>query len=469
MIKQVRETIRKYNLLQPGESVVVAVSGGPDSVALLAALHLLAPEYSLELVVAHLNHGLRKEAMAEELFVKHLAEAYGQPFESESVNIRDLGRQWGKSLEDAARDARYVFLDRVAGKYGAGKIALGHHRQDQAETVLMNLIRGSGLEGLKGMMPKRAEKYIRPLLFVDRGEILRFLRDRKADFVLDESNESPCFLRNRIRHRLLPALRQDFNPRMDRGLSHLAEMVRLEDQFMEQTVDDLLTRWGIGPADERPFFSLQALRGVHEAVQNRVIKRLLESFCPEGKGIAYSHVMAVRKLMLGRQPSAVLTLPFFIRVKREYDKVSICRCDRKSAVTLMPERTTDYAYPVAVPGEVRIVETGATVRLSLLDRVGGIPRDLRQEPSVAFMDYDKILHPLEIRNIRPGDRIQPLGMTGSKKVKALFIDEKIPRWERSRIPFLLDGRSILWIGGGRLCDSARVTDWTTRVLKAEII
>ena len=464
MLRKVRETVERYQMVKPGESVIVAVSGGPDSVALLTALNDLAPEMGLTLVVAHVNHALRPEADGEADFVRHLAGTMGWPCESVRIDVGAFSRLLKTSLEDAARTARYDFFRRTAERRGATKIALGHHSGDQAETVLMNLIRGSGTDGLKGMLPVREDLYIRPLLFVSRGEILDDLKKRGLTFVLDQSNETDDFLRNRIRRRLLPTLREAFNPLIDDGLCRLAEIIRQDDDFMETLVDQHLATWRIRVSEETVALSVPDVASLHDALQNRIIKRILEGFCPEGKGIAFAHVTAVKNIFHSRHPACSLNLPYGVFVRREYGRVMISP-HGASGVTAAP----DYAYPVSVPGEVMIPETGMRVRLSLRSEIPGAFRDGFMDSAMAWMDYGRIQPPLTVRNFRPGDRMQGLGMAGSKKLKDIFIDDKIPREERRRVPLLVDARSILWIGGRRLSHRVRISDQTKQILTAEII
>lgn len=468
MIGKVRKTLREYGMIEYGDRVVVAVSGGPDSVALLVALDILSSELNFVLIVAHLNHGLRREANEEALFVDHLASTLGHPCEVDCADVSEYSRESGKSIEDAAREIRYAFLNRVAWKYCADKIALGHHRQDQAETVLMNMIRGSGPEGLKGMLPMRERKYIRPLLFIDKDEIMDFLHERNMSYATDSSNDSILYLRNRVRHELLPTLREDFNARMDAGLSQMAEVMRLEDECMDQWVDKTIDRWGVSLQGESALLEINDWLELHGALQNRIIKKVLLSFCPEKKGISFAHVMAVRNLMLQGNPAGRISLPYGLRAKREYRSLIISRAEpshqEKSAGDTVPE----FCYIPEIPGETYIAETGMTIKLSLGNQDINNPETFGLRHDIAFMDYDKIILPLTIRSFRAGDRIQPIGMAGNKKIKSYFIDAKIPRFKRKDVPLLVDSQSVLWIGGWRLSEVVRITSETRRILKAEI-
>lgn len=319
MIKKIRKTIADCSLLEGGDHLLVAVSGGPDSVALLRVMVLLASDYELRLTAAHLNHGLRgAEACREEEFVRGLCTGMGIACICKTVDIRTLQKGRGMSLEEVGRDERYRFLAETAETCGARKIATGHHRDDQAETVLINLLRGSGLEGLKGIPPVRDGRIIRPLLYVGRGEILEFLRQEGLTYMTDSSNRSPLFLRNRIRHELIPELALRYNPGIVEALSHTAEIIRRDDDYLQAVVRQVLSQWGIVPGATEIRLPLASLLDLHEALQGRVLKCLLETAALPGYGIGFRHIEAVLAF-IRRQRSrrASLDLPGLIHVERE--------------------------------------------------------------------------------------------------------------------------------------------------------
>lgn len=327
MLKKIRKIVTDRCLLEQGDHLLVAVSGGPDSVALLRAMILLSSEYELQLTTAHLNHGLRgAEAQREEEFVRSLCDTMGIACVCKTVDIRMFQKGKGMSLEEIGREERYRFLDEAAETCGARKIATGHHRDDQAETVLINLLRGSGLEGLKGIPPVRDGRIIRPLLHVGRGEILEFLNREGLTFMMDSSNLSPLILRNRIRHELIPELTSKYNPGIVEGLSHTAEIIRREDDYLQAVVRQILRRWRIIPGATEVRLVLAPLLDLHEALQGRIIKCLLEAAALPGYSIGYRHVESV--LALARKPrrhSASLDLPSLIHVEREGDHLKIVR------------------------------------------------------------------------------------------------------------------------------------------------
>jgi tRNA(Ile)-lysidine synthase len=319
MLRKVRKTIADSSLLERGDHLLVAVSGGPDSVALLWTLVLLSREYELQLTTAHLNHGLRgEEAQAEERFVHSLCAGMGIRCISKRIDIRAVQKKKRRSLEDVGREERYRFLHETTEVCGAEKIATGHQRDDQAETVLINLLRGSGLEGLKGIVPVREDRIIRPLLHVARTEILEFLDREGLTYFTDSSNKSPRFLRNRIRHQLIPELSRLYNPGIVRGLSQTAEIVRREDDYLRMKVEQILHRWGVVPGRGEAAIPLADFVGMHAALQGRVVKRLLEEASREGNGVGYRHVEAVLALARSsRLHGASLDLPGLLRVAKE--------------------------------------------------------------------------------------------------------------------------------------------------------
>lgn len=318
MLKRVKQTIAEGALLERGDHLLIAVSGGPDSVALLWTLVLLTREYRLQMTAAHLNHGLRgAEAEADETFVQSLCAGMGINCISRTVDI-GTRQKGGRSLEDVSREERYRFLAETAQHCGANKIATGHQRDDQAETVLIHLLRGCGLEGLRGILPLRDGRIIRPLLHVGREEILAFLHREGLPYMTDSSNLSPRFLRNRIRHQLLPELTARFNPSIVRGLSHTAEVIRREDDYLQETVRQILNRWGIPPGEGDIRVPLADFLGLHPALQGRVIKQLLGSATRSGKGFGYRHIEAV--LALARRPhrhKASLDLPGWVCAEKD--------------------------------------------------------------------------------------------------------------------------------------------------------
>ena len=471
MLNQIRKTIETHSMLERGDHLVVAVSGGPDSVALLRVLVLLTDEFQLRLTAAHLNHGLRKEeADRDEAFVRRLSAGMGIACICKKMDIRALQEGKGRSLEEIGREERYRFLHETAEQCGAVKIAVGHHRDDQAETVLHHLLRGSGTAGLRGILPVRDGRIIRPLLDVGRVGILEFLRREGLVYMTDSSNESPIFLRNRIRNELIPELVAHYNPQLIGGLCQTAGIIRREDDYLRGVVRQIIGRWGIAPGCEEVALPLPDFLALHEAIQGRIIKCLLEGAAPWRNGIGYRHIEAV--LILARRAGGrcvSLDLPFRIRVERERDILRIRKEEERGARKKDRERKTPprFEYRVEVPATIHLSEIDRTIRLEWIEKP--LLGEMKNRQETAFMDYECMTPPLILRNMRPGDRVEPLGTGGTKKLKDYFIDRKIAARRRGEIPLLVDAGSIVWIAGERISERVRVTGRTKKVLKAEIV
>ncbi len=462
MIEKVKRAIKKYAMIERKDRVVVAVSGGPDSMALLKILDVISNEYKLTLCAAHLNHGMRAEASdQEEDFVRKYCRNRGIDFESKRIHVPTLKQGTGKSIEEIAREERYDFLMNIALNSGAQNIALGHHLQDQTETVIMNLLRGSGAEGLKGMLPIREGIFIRPILGIRKEEILDFLEQEHMPYMVDASNESPVYLRNRIRHGLIPELKKKFNPNLEETLGAMAEIMGLENDYMETVTGDILAGWGLTLPDEEIRMKRDDLKGLHPAIQNRIIKKLLKQFSPFAKGIGYVHIQAVVNLAGSHKPGGQINLPFGIQVRREYDWLCFSRQANGDDA-----REGGFCYIVSVPDRVHIQELNKIMTFEMVQRPERVELDTL---NTAYMDYEAIIPPVTVRTIKPGDAIKPLGMTGTKKVKSYFIDEKIPLIRRKQIPLLVDGESVIWIAGMRLSERVKITDKSRKILKVEIV
>ena len=479
MIKTFRATIAKYSMVSRGDRVGVAVSGGPDSIALLHGLLSLVDEYSMRLVIIHLNHGLRShESDSEEAFVHDQGRALDIPVIRKKISVPDLCRKDKGSVEDICRRERYRFFEEAADFHKLDKIALGHTKNDQAETVIMKILRGSGSGGLKGMFPVRDGIYIRPLIELSRKAIESFLESKGLMYVTDSSNRDILYLRNRIRHHLIPDLENNYNPKIVDSLSHLSGILRRENDFIEKAADKYFTRWKCNVESNEVEIDIRKFQILHSALQFRIVKRLLKNGAQPAKEIGYVHVKAVIDLIFGSKPNARIDLPDGITVYREYDRFTIYRgqrnfisertssdCRKKICYRNDKQGVNDYIYEVSVPGLVHISETGRGMKF---DYVAADQVDYNSG-TIAYIDLRGVTPPLVVRNFRAGDTIQPLGMTGTKKLKSIFIDAKVPKRDRGLIPLLVDASSVIWIPGLRLHDRVKVADTTGTVIRVEMI
>jgi tRNA(Ile)-lysidine synthase len=457
MIKKIKQTIEKYNLLDKGDRVIVALSGGPDSTALLVILTQIAEEIGFNLIAAHINHSLRgEESNEDEKYSRELSKKMGVAFVTHKIDKTIADK--GVSPEDFYRRQRYSFLNKVAQEHQAQKIALGHNLQDQAETVLLNLLRGSGLEGLKGILPMRDGKYVRPLLAVSRREIISFLNARGIQYRQDSSNESKKYLRNKIRGELIPYIKEKFNPKIEENLAQTAEILRNEDEFIRQYVLEAMDSPYIQRQKNIISLNIAFINKLPQAIRLRFFKFLLESLNPGKNGFSFIHIKSLENLSQMKGSGKRISLPAGIAARREYDNLIL---ERKK---VCPQRT-EFEYAMKIPGSINVRERNLTIRLQTTNRDyidGG-------SENKVYMDLDKISLPLVLRKRRDGDWFQPLGMKGRKKIKTFFIDRKIPRNVRDDIMLIADQISVVWIEKMHLNDRVKITRETKNVLELEII
>lgn len=466
LTEQVRRIGRQERLWSPGDVIVVAVSGGVDSTALLHIMKEIAMDegLGLQLVCAHLHHGLRGiEADRDAEFVRELAGRLGLPFELGHADVGTYMKETGKSLELAAREKRYEYLNQVAERYGASSIALAHHADDQAETVLMRLLRGSGPSGLSGMRLKRREKnveLIRPLLRIYKTDLLQACRESGIDFVEDSSNLDTELTRNSIRLDVLPFLGQ-YNGQLPESLNRLAELSAAEDDYLQleasKVYDEVVqTDNGILSLSASLFTTL------HVALQRRLIKLILNYLPLSTEDRDFVKVEAIRQGTIQDRPTTwSLDLGGGVKCVREYDRI---RWIPPAAESRIPH----YTYLVEqFPADVPIQGTGQCLHMTITHLSAGKEDVLAKAEgnNEAIFDADELVYPLTVRSRLSGDAMKVLGLNGSKKVKDIFIDAKIPPSLRSRIPIVTDAAGrILWIPGVRRSAVAAVNPRTTSVV-----
>ncbi len=456
-IAKVAKTIEENRMLERGEGVVVGVSGGPDSVALLHLLSRLREKWSLKLMVAHCNHGLRgEESERDEEFVRKISELWGIPFEAKRFDCGNLKKRWRLSTQEAARRVRYGFFDQISERYRFQKIALAHHKDDQVESVLIALIRGSGSRGLRGIPYKRNKGIIRPLMEVRKEEILEYLTDNGLDYVEDRTNQELSYLRNKIRHVLVPLLKQ-WNPRLEEGLMRFSLLQKRDDDFLSELAQEAFQKVFLFEKDKTIGCDLANLASLHPSIRGRLIRYCLERMTPVGLwGISFSHVEAVLGLIEKGATGSQIHLPRDIVVEKGYQQL-IFKMGKE-------EKAGDFCYSVSIPGDCLVPEAGLQIVFEIVDRSD--PFDFDLDKKIQYMDAAVVQSPLYVRSIRPGDRFRPLGLGGSKKLKDFFIDEKIPREKRKTIPILAGNKEIVWVVGLRVDERFKVNRLTKQMLRA---
>lgn len=451
--KKVLNYIQGHELLSPGDKVIVAVSGGGDSIALLDILANLQG-VPLRLVVAHFNHSLRgDESDGDELFVREVAAGYNLPCEIIRVDIKEVATAQGLSLEEAGRNARRAFLMALAEKYSAEAVALGHHRDDQAETVLMRLIRGAAASGLTGMRPKSPEGlFVRPILCLSREEISGYLHKGGMHFRVDSSNSDERFLRNRIRHELLPLLKS-YNPAITERLNRTAEALAADEDLLELIVDAASIR-AISSASDHQIIDLCMVKGEPKALRKRIYRQAIAGLKGDLRRVSSRHLEAIDRLATGRKGGGTVVLPCSMSVAREYNSLFF-RHEVSEKAPLLEGVTVEQCGCYSL-------SNGATVSV---EPVHGVMEDFRSPgKDMLFVDAEKFPFPWTVRSFREGDRFIPFGMKGGKKLKDFFIDRKIPAAKRRGVPLFFCGGEIFWVGGVQAAENSRVNGVAERVL-----
>ena len=494
VLDQIRETIEQHHLVSPGDAVVVGVSGGPDSLCLLHTLCRLRGEYDLSLHVAHLHHGLRgTEADADAEFVQTLAADWQLPCTVEQAGVPALAREYGLAVEEAARRARYAFLSRVASSIGARTIAVGHNADDQAETVLMHYLRGSGLAGLRGMLPRtpltdyrllepatpdpRGSEFpipslhlIRPLLEVTRTEILAYCAFYGLQPRFDRSNLDTTYFRNWLRHDVLPLLALH-NPNVREVLRRSARVIAgdyaLLRSLLEETWPNVILEEG-----PRIAFDLLAWRALPTSLQRSTLREAIHRLRRSLRNINFVHVENALRVACDGTTGDQTTLPGGLMLTVGCDRFTIAdvhAAEPPPDCPLLPLEGDPLL--VAVPGDTLLPGSEWVLRARILDREA-LPAgwEANPDPWRAVLDADAAGSEVWLRTRCPGDRFQPLGMEGrTAKLADFLTNQKVPRALRDRWPLLVGEGGIAWVCGQRLDESARVQDATKRVLSLRFI
>lgn len=457
---QVIKTIEKYNMLAGGDHVVAGVSGGADSVCLLHLLQALKDRWHLRLTVAHLDHMLRGEQSRQEAaFVRGIAEGLGIPCVVEQRDVHAYKEQKGLSLQEAAREVRYGFFMDVLRKYGAHKIALGHHADDQAETILMRLLRGASLQGLTGIPPVRDGIIIRPMLEVTRGAIEEYLQKRNISYVRDTSAAEQHYLRNKIRHSLLPLLQKEYNPQIVGALTGMADTLRQDSDMLEDIVAQAVSGCLVQGSGEL-CCSLDLLKEYSPSLRGRIFRKLICRLKGDTRELSFKHIDALCRLADGQGPSRLVQLPGGWCVRREYDSLIF---ESRSC----NKNTYCYSFDT-IPESLHLEQLGRTIFFSIEDSPPDIHTLSTCGSDVALLDYGAAVMPLVVRNWLPGDRFFPLGLGGSKKLQDFFVDNKIPRRKRAGVPVLLFRDKIAWVCGCRIDERFKVRPETGKIIRVRL-
>lgn len=451
VIEKVQKHIRELRLMAPGDRIAVAVSGGADSVALLRALLELRQELGIVLSVAHFHHQIRgAEADSDQQFVSDLAQQFQLKFHSGSADVPAYARDHKLSLESAARELRHQWFAELIRQGVADKIATAHTLDDQAETVLMKILRGTGVRGLAGIAPEQKEKHlVRPLLGTTRKEIEIYLGAIHQPWRSDSSNLDLSHTRNRIRHTLIPLLERDFNPAIRQTLADLADVARAEDDYWRKELESLLprlvrqgkpTRSGritTGEAEKILALDLASLRALPEAVRSLVLQRTAEQL---GASLEYKHIQQLTDLILQSGRSKPMTLPGGLRAE--------CGLRELRFNLKAPKEAAEYRYSLPIPGQVSIPELGKTIRALV---ISDGKQKISSYNSPLLLSRNLLAPELTVRNWQPGDRFFPAHSQSPKKVKELLQPSRLgggfSAAERKLWPVIESAGKLVWMRG----------------------
>lgn len=459
LLNRVRQTIKKHSMLIGRERVLIGLSGGPDSVCLLYVLRNFKDEFKLDLHALYVDHGLRpNETQREIKFCEDLCKRLNLPFVTRSIEVLSYAKDKRLNKQAAARELRYLVFEEMALKVNAHRIALGHTADDQAETLLMRLLRGSGPTGLSGIPPVRG-KIIRPLIDIERREIERYLEEEKADFIVDSSNLREDYLRNKMRLSLIPMLR-DVNPSIIETLSKTAEIFREEERHFEIIVAKTLMRLVSRKSDSRIELFLGPLEVMEKVILRRVLRRALEQ--TRGlREVSFFNIEDIIELIKSGRAGDRLYLPKGIRAIKGYSTF---------VLTSEPPVKLDTCS-IDVPGEITLKKAGMSIKASIVEPSSVIEvktPEIGPRTTVALFDAERVTFPLTVRSRKKGDFFYPLGFGKRKKLQDFFVDEKVPRDERDSIPLIVSGEDIVWVVGYRGDERYRVTEETKKVLRLEV-
>ena len=454
ILDKIKKTIKEYKLLEKKDRLLIAYSGGLDSTGLLALLLELREKWSFEIFIGHFNHKLRQNAEDDEQFVRDVCHKYSLPLFVGSENVRLYAKNKKLSIEEEGRRLRYDFLKKAAARIGEAKIATGHTMTDQAETLLMRLMRGSGPRGLAGIYPVVEGKIIRPLIQLEREDIAAYLKRRGIPYRIDESNFDRRFFRNRIRMDLIPYIRNNFEPRIIPQLAKIASILQEEEALLDKLGKEKAQK-PILEKNNQVFLDLNSLLSLPLALRRRIVREFIYKLKGDLREISFGDIEAVLRLGKGKECHLKKTLI----LSREGDLVFLKR-------KTFPKIRYEYRWNGKNSLEIREINLkfeGKEIKKDKFPRL-----DFNDEDS-AYIDMAKLRFPLLIRNRRRGDRYQPLGAPGQKKLKEIMRAKGIPLSEREKRPVFLCGEEIVWVLGLPVSEKHKISEKTGRIFTVKIL
>lgn len=457
MIESVRNYIIDNKLIDFGENVLVALSGGPDSVCLLHVLYKLKKELNINLGAIHINHLLRRDsAYKDEEYVVDLCKSLNVECYVKRININDIAKERSISLEMAGREQRYKAFEAIKKEFGYDKIAVAHNANDQAETLMMRIMRGTGLEGLTGIRCKRDGGIVRPILFLSRDRIEEYCNENKLAPRIDTSNFEKIYNRNKVRLDILPYMKENFNKDIVETLNRMALLLQSDDEYLQEQSVNAYRRYCVNDGNAikilKDIFNLEK-----ESIFTRVIKMVFKEVSNSHQNFEMKHIYEVVNLNK-KSTGKKINLTNGVVVENSYDYI-IFGIDYKvnSLQSFEEVELLKSNIPKSIDYDVY------EVSFQLLDAKNNI--EFSNNDLIKYFDYDKIEEKIFIRHRKDGDKIRPLGMAGSKKIKDIFINLKVPREERDRIPILVFDSKVAWVVGYKVSEEFKTTKDTKKLLK----
>lgn len=454
--KKVKETAENYGMLNPGDQVLVAISGGPDSMTLLHVLKALAPVSQIELAVFHLNHLVREKAEEEAKFVEETSRQLGLESFIYAQDIPTYANEHKLSLEEAGREVRHSLATKVAEERGFSKIAFGHQADDLVETFFIRLLRGTSLEGLKTIPPVRG-RLIRPLIERTREEIMAYLSRKNIPYRIDETNLDSSNLRSKVRYYLVPYF-LSYNPNFREHLLKLIEIIRSEDEYIQESLEETLKKT-VKLKDNLVIIAVQN-RQLPSPLLKRLLKKTLYPLPDLSAKLESKHLESLERLLKSPRQGFQVSLPLDYFAWIERNNLVVGKAKKLRVKLLEP-------LILSIPGSVECWGTGLTIKATLNKKnevqLGKAP------PHLAYLDAARLQFPLKVRTWLPGDRFRPLGLGGTKKLQDFFVDLKVPRRLRHTTPIIESGGEIVWIAGYRIDERFKVTEKTQSILSLELL
>lgn len=447
-------TIREHSLIKEKDNILIGLSGGPDSMALLYALLEIKEKIPFLIYIAHVNHGVRgKDADEDEKFVEELSKDLNIPYYSTKIDMEGYAKLHKMSSEDAGRKLRYGFFREVLSKIGGGKIAVAHNKNDQAETLIMRFLRGTGIDGLGGMEYKSGN-IIRPLLDISRDEIENYIEKNRIKTRLDKTNLVPIYNRNKIRLEAIPYIEKNFNPNIIDTLWRTSNIMSEDSNFLNKYSLNKYKEYMKTKKKDSIILDRNEFIKEDDAIKKRIIRHCINDLTGSLKGITSKHILDIVELFDKGETGKSINLINNIVSETSYDDIVIRLGNSEDRIS--------YNYNLSLGKPIYIEETNFFIEAKILPRSEAEINF--KDRFIKYFDYDKIEGGLCVRNRLRGDKFIPLGMNGMKKVKDLFIDEKVPLDKRETIPIVADDKNIIWVVGFRINEKYKITSSTKNVL-----